>query len=66
MLTEFGPSGLLDTLVTRPFSMALGARLLGPHVGLVAGKLAADALFYLPVIVIYERRKRRHRRIAGS
>jgi hypothetical protein len=59
LLAEFGPAGLIDTMLTRPFAMALGARLLGPERGLIAGKLAADIVFYLPVILIYERRKRR-------
>ncbi|HEY2164017.1 MAG TPA: hypothetical protein VGH04_08510 [Gemmatimonadaceae bacterium] len=55
---EFGPSGLLDTLLTRPACMGLGIRLLGPVRGLVLGKLAADVLFYIPVIFMYERRGR--------
>jgi len=66
LIAEFGPSGILDTLVIRPFAMGLGARLLGPHLGLLAGKVAADVLFYLPVIFIYERKKRWRRRSAGS
>lgn len=57
LLTEFGPAGLLDTLLIRPFTMGLGARLLGPHLGVIAGKLAADVLFYVPVIFMYERKK---------
>jgi hypothetical protein len=55
---EFGPAGLLDTLLTRPACMGLGIRLLGPVRGLVLGKLAADILFYVPVILMYERRRR--------
>jgi hypothetical protein len=55
---EFGPSGLLDTLLIRPACMGLGIRLLGPVRGLVLGKLAADVLFYVPVIFMYERRGR--------
>jgi hypothetical protein len=55
---EFGPAGLLDTLVTRPACMGLGMRLLGPMRGLVSGKVVADVLFYIPVILMYERRKR--------
>lgn len=62
LVAEFGPAGLLDTFVIRPFAMGLGARLFGPQLGVVAGKLAADILFYLPVIFMYERRKRWHRR----
>jgi hypothetical protein len=55
---EFGPAGLLDTFVTRPACMGLGMRLFGPTRGLVSGKLVADVLFYIPVILAYERRKR--------
>ncbi len=58
LLAEFGPSAFLDTLVVRPFAMGVGMRLIGPQLGLIAGKLAADVFFYLPVILIYERRKR--------
>lgn len=61
LLAEFGPAGVLDTLVVRPATMALGARLLGPQLGVIAGKLAADVLFYVPVIFMYERRKHRRR-----
>ena len=58
LLAEFGPSGVLDTFVTRPLAMALGVRLLGLAMGIVAGKVAADIVFYVPVIFMYERRKR--------
>jgi hypothetical protein len=58
LLTEFGPAAILDTFVVRPFTMGVGMRLIGPGRGLIAGKLAADAFFYLPVILMYERRKR--------
>ena len=58
LVTEFGPAAILDTLVVRPFTMAAGMRLLGPRSGLLAGKLVADVVFYLPVIFMYERRKR--------
>lgn len=59
LLTEFGPAGVIDSFLTRPLAMAVGVRLLGPVLGLVAGKLMADALFYIPVIYVYERRKHR-------
>ena len=62
LLTEFGPAGVLDTFVTRPFAMALGARMLGPQLGLIAGKFAADVVFYVPVIFMYERKKHWRRR----
>ena len=57
LLAEFGPAGLLDTFVTRPLTMGLGARFIGPKLGVLAGKLAADVLFYVPVIFMYERRR---------
>jgi hypothetical protein len=49
----------------RPFAMAIGMRLVGPARGLIVGKLAADCFFYLPVIFMYERRKRRARNASG-
>jgi hypothetical protein len=58
LLAEFGPAGVLDTFVTRPLAMTLGIRVAGPVLGLVVGKIAADAVFYAPVIYMYERRKR--------
>jgi hypothetical protein len=59
---EFGPAGALDTFVVRPLCMGIGQRTLGPTRGLIVGKFAADVVFYIPVIVMYERRKlvRRH------
>jgi hypothetical protein len=56
LVAEFGPAALVDTLVTRPLAMGLGVRLFGLKVGVVAGKVAADTLFYVPVIFMYERR----------
>ena len=62
LLAEFGPAAVLDTLVVRPFAMGVGMRALGPARGLIAGKIAADVLFYIPVIYMYERRKQRVRK----
>ena len=59
LLAEFGPAALLDTFVTRPLAMGLGVRFLGLRLGVVAGKVAADTMFYVPVILVYERRTRR-------
>jgi len=64
LLAEFGPAGIIDTFLTRPFAMAIGAQLLGPRLGLVVGKFVGDFLFYLPVIITYERRRRRERHAA--
>jgi hypothetical protein len=46
--------------------MGIGAHLLGPQLGLIAGKLAADVFFYVPTIFMYERKKRWRRRRQGS
>ena len=62
LLAEFGPAGVIDTFVTRPFTMAAGVKLAGPVLGLVFGKVTADLLFYGPVVYMYERRKRRRER----
>lgn len=59
LAAEFGPAGLLDTFLTRPCFMGAGIRLFGPQLGLVIGKIVADVVFYLPVILVYERRRRR-------
>jgi len=62
LLAEFGPAALLDTFITRPLVMGLGIRWLGLGPGIVVGKAAADVLFYLPVIFVYERRRRSNRK----
>lgn len=58
LLLEFGPAELLDSAILRPLAMGLGVRLLGLEAGIVAGKLAADVTFYLPVILTYELRRK--------
>jgi hypothetical protein len=58
---EFGPGEVVDSLLTRPFLMGLGAHWLGGSAGIVAGKLAADALFYALVIGAHEARLRARR-----
>jgi hypothetical protein len=61
LAAEFGPAGALDSFVTRPLAMALGTRALGLPLGVIVGKVGADLLFYVPVIIVYERRKRARR-----
>ena len=58
LLAEFGPAALLDSFVTRPLAMGLAVHWLGIELGIIAGKAAADVLFYVPVILVYERRSR--------
>src|ERR1044072_6559329 len=59
LLVEYGPAEILDTGVIRPFTMGAGTRLFGRALGVPLGKIAADITFYLPVILIYEWRRRR-------
>lgn len=47
LIAEFGLAELLDTLVIRPVALMLGVWLLSdPFWGLLAGKVAADIVFY--------------------
>jgi len=62
LLAEFGPAGVIDTFVTRPLAMMAGTRLFGITLGVIVGKIAADVVFYVPVVFMYERRQRRRRR----
>jgi hypothetical protein len=54
MLLEFGVAEAIDTFALRPLCMGLGMRWLGPVRGALAGKIAADAGFYGPVLAVYE------------
>jgi hypothetical protein len=65
LLLEFGPAELLDSVVLRPLAMGIGTRQLGWELGVVAGKLAADVTFYVPVILTYELRRARRRSAAA-
>ena len=53
-IAEFGPIELLDTLLARPALLYLGTAVLpNPVIGLLAGKLAADVLFYVGAASAY-------------
>jgi hypothetical protein len=56
LMVEFGPAEVLDSAIVRPACMAVATAALGPVAGVLAGKLAADLIFYAPVIVTYELR----------
>lgn len=59
MLVEFGPAELVDSLLARPLLMSLLPGLLGDlTAGIVAGKLAADVVFYGIAVSAYELRQR--------
>ncbi len=57
LVSEFGPAEALDSLVTRPVAIGGGSELLGDEIGVGAGKIAADIIFYLVAISSYEGRK---------
>ncbi|HSX16159.1 MAG TPA: hypothetical protein VLF40_05180 [Candidatus Saccharimonadales bacterium] len=60
MLVEFGPAELLDTMFVRPVFMYLGTQFFPNFVlGILAGKIASDIIFYAVAIMGYEFRKRR-------
>jgi hypothetical protein len=55
LAVEFGPAEVLDTLAVRPGAMLLGPLLLGGvTIGVLAGKVAADVVFYAIATVSYE------------
>jgi hypothetical protein len=56
---EFGPAEVLDSTVVRPACTAIATATLGTTAGVLAAKLVADLLFYVPVICTYELRRRR-------
>lgn len=62
LVWEFGAAEVLDSFVVRPACM-YGAVALFGHLGagIVAGKFAADIMFYAVAIAFYELRKKRER-----
>jgi hypothetical protein len=59
LAVEFGFSELLDSLFVRPFCMFIFPLLIGNFVlGILAGKIIADIIFYIPTITAYELRKK--------
>lgn len=50
LLLEFGAAERVDGLLLRPACLGLGLAWLGGWAGLLAGKVAADLLFYGPVL----------------
>jgi hypothetical protein len=61
IVLEFGPAELLDSFLIRPAALYAGVVLLpGLAVGVLAGKLVADVIFYVPTIISYELLGRRN------
>lgn len=55
LLIEFGPAGLIDDCIVRPFFMYWFPILLKNFtLGILAGKIAGDIFFYFFVILSYE------------
>jgi hypothetical protein len=52
LLLEFGAAERIDGLLLRPLCLGLGLRLVGGWLGLLLGKVAADLLFYGPVLAL--------------
>ena len=66
ILIEFGPAEAIDSLFFRPLCMYLGPQLLHNFgIGLLAGKLVADLIFYLVAACGYELKKYWHKRQKG-
>lgn len=60
LLLEFGPAGLIDDCIVRPFFMYWFPILLNNFtLGILAGKIAGDICFYFFVILSYEFIKKR-------
>lgn len=62
MLHDFGIAEALDTLVVRPAITLSTVSLLGEALGVGAGKIAADVVFYALALLFYERRRAREGR----
>jgi hypothetical protein len=61
ILLEFGPAGLIDDFIVRPFFMFWLPILLNNFtLGIIAGKIVGDISFYFLVILSYELIKNRN------
>ena len=59
LLLEFGPAEFFDSLFVRPFCMYTFPLILGNFgLGIFAGKIIADVIFYIPTIIAYELKKK--------
>ena len=59
IIIEFGPAGLIDGLLLRPFFLYLFPILIQNFtLGILVGKIAGDVTFYMLVILSYELHKR--------
>ncbi|HEX7414809.1 MAG TPA: hypothetical protein VF411_12270 [Bacteroidia bacterium] len=64
IILEFGPAGLIDGLLLRPFFLYLFPILIQNFtLGILIGKIVGDVTFYILVILSYEinKRNRKHK-----
>ena len=60
MAIEYGPAGIIDSFLLRPFFMYIFPSLLSNFtLGILVGKIVGDFTFYLLVIVSYELKKQK-------
>jgi hypothetical protein len=56
---EFGPSEPLDTFIVRPFFMFTLPQIIPVYpLAIFLAKIVSDIIFYIPVIILYELRKK--------
>ena len=59
LILDFGIAEWLDSGLLRPFFMYAFPKVLGNFaLGITVGKIAADIVFYISVIIVYELRKK--------
>lgn len=59
IVVEFSIPEILDTLLIRPLTMFFMIHQFGNlQLGVTAGKIAADIVYYIPLVVMYELRKK--------
>lgn len=56
---DFGLAEALDTLLIRPAATLAGVHLMGQAIGIAAGKIVSDLVFYALAITLWERRRAR-------
>ncbi|MEO6904338.1 MAG: hypothetical protein ABI315_14460 [Bacteroidia bacterium] len=59
LILEFGPAGIIDGIIIRPFCMYLFPILLNDFkLGILIGKITADVFFYILIIISNKIRKK--------
>jgi hypothetical protein len=58
LIAEFGTAELADFLIVRPGATWLAVWAFGPVIGIIVGKLVADAVFYTIAVTAFERLRR--------